>query len=1131
MKRSTLFLALFVAFVTAQIIYGAATPVVPIATDTRAGIVKGGGVGIEIESDGTINATGETTAGISPETFAAYTSFGGGRVTQAQLSSAVGPAGQAATIAVGTVTTGAAGSSATVNNTGTSSAAVFDFSIPRGATGATGPTGPQGPTGATGPQGVAGGSMAWRGVWEELVEYYANDAVSYGTPASTYIAIGTSTGAAPDSSPAYWSLSAEHGATGATGATGPEGPQGPQGFQGYSGATGPQGPQGETGATGAQGPAGLDGGTLVFKGAWSAFTNYSTLDSVTYNGSSFAAKLPSLNLPPWIPPASPTTQQNDTWQMQAQRGSDGATGAQGPQGDTGPSGTTDHAALSNLDLEGSGHTGIVSTISFTSYSTARAAQIAAVKATADSALQPDGDGSGLTGITASQAGALPSASATICVSRTSSTYRTAWKYDSVRDFWLDFAPVGPNSITMFQRWALKNNIGPVSTGNLASAADTIIYTASTDTSNSPYVVAAAYNAVCTGPGEPFAACSGAGTASSGSIGNQFCTAPGVGTVNGVEDVALACCTGNKTGTCSPNSLTGYFTGGNHSTANTGSGSPNATSTVLTAKIDGISISDGQTLCGVRFDLVVQNLVQGENTEAIGGAQTSSNTDETQRPLIEETLNYTVTSKGVEINNSVRALEEINIFTNYAAVMYFGASWGSEVYWPKGQMDGYQTLASNRQSGVVSGYPGVASYRIRDTSNEVTGWMDVGGLATSGVDSLNSSGVDFTSRSFTHASSSKIYINSFNIGKYTSNGISSAVDKDEVLVFRYGYKFTPRDNEGDVNDAILATEKPANTVLAAPNGASGPLSARSLVAADIPSLNYEPVITSGTTSQYLRGDKSLATLNQSAVAGLTNADSPQFKIVDTVSQTQYVQGPSFQYSYADNNGAQVNLKKSGKSGGTGTSVLVAGEETGVINFKGYDGSTYAIGALIQSLTLDNFSASAHGASIRLMTVPYGIVSTSLQQVAEFRRDSASNTIFSLGDLSGGTATLQSTSHATKGLLTIANNVSITGTLNGATLPTSGTLATVAQALPQTTSATFDTAANAGASVASNSITITNVVAGRYFDFKLTGTGTVTVSTLTPTWVTGTPATLATKSWFACKGTGTNTADCVAIKENY
>jgi hypothetical protein len=54
------------------------------------------------------------------------------------LSGAVGaqgPAGTAATIAVGTVTTGAAGTSVVITNSGTSSAAVFNFTIPRGDTG------------------------------------------------------------------------------------------------------------------------------------------------------------------------------------------------------------------------------------------------------------------------------------------------------------------------------------------------------------------------------------------------------------------------------------------------------------------------------------------------------------------------------------------------------------------------------------------------------------------------------------------------------------------------------------------------------------------------------------------------------------------------------------------------------------------------------------------------------------------------------------------------------------------------------------------------------------------------------------------------------------------------------------
>src|SRR5690606_16442983 len=53
-----------------------------------------------------------------------------------------GSDGAAATVAVGTTTTGAPGSNASVTNSGTSSAAVFNFTVPRGDTGATGPAGP-----------------------------------------------------------------------------------------------------------------------------------------------------------------------------------------------------------------------------------------------------------------------------------------------------------------------------------------------------------------------------------------------------------------------------------------------------------------------------------------------------------------------------------------------------------------------------------------------------------------------------------------------------------------------------------------------------------------------------------------------------------------------------------------------------------------------------------------------------------------------------------------------------------------------------------------------------------------------------------------------------------------------------
>lgn len=68
-----------------------------------------------------------------------------------------GDPGTAATIAVGTTTTGAAGTNASVTNSGTTSAAVFNFTIPQGTTGA---AGPNSVTSATTSDGTANLSVA-----------------------------------------------------------------------------------------------------------------------------------------------------------------------------------------------------------------------------------------------------------------------------------------------------------------------------------------------------------------------------------------------------------------------------------------------------------------------------------------------------------------------------------------------------------------------------------------------------------------------------------------------------------------------------------------------------------------------------------------------------------------------------------------------------------------------------------------------------------------------------------------------------------------------------------------------------------------------------------------------------------
>jgi hypothetical protein len=124
-----------------------------------------------------------------------------------------GATGSAATISVGSTSTGAAGSSASVVNSGTSSAAVFDFTIPRGDKGDKGDTGNTGATGSQGPAGTAATATAG-----------TTTTGAAGSSASV-TNVGTTSAAVFD----FVIPRGDTGATGATGATGPAGPGVPVG--------------------------------------------------------------------------------------------------------------------------------------------------------------------------------------------------------------------------------------------------------------------------------------------------------------------------------------------------------------------------------------------------------------------------------------------------------------------------------------------------------------------------------------------------------------------------------------------------------------------------------------------------------------------------------------------------------------------------------------------------------------------------------------------------------------------------------------------------------------------------------------------------------------------------------------
>jgi hypothetical protein len=162
----------------------------------------------------------------------------------------------------------------------------------------------------------ASGTISWQGTWASGTAYTVNQGVSVTTSGltSSYVALNSSTGAAPASNPSHWQLIAggSAGGAGATGSTGPAGSTGTAGAAATvamgtittltagtpatasNGGTSsaaiinlgiPQGPSGATGAagsTGATGPTGPSGATGLPSASSDGQEPYSTGAGTTY---------------------------------------------------------------------------------------------------------------------------------------------------------------------------------------------------------------------------------------------------------------------------------------------------------------------------------------------------------------------------------------------------------------------------------------------------------------------------------------------------------------------------------------------------------------------------------------------------------------------------------------------------------------------------------------------------------------------------------------------------------------------------------------------------------------------------------------------------------------------------------
>lgn len=149
---------------------------------------------------------------------------------------AKGDPGEAATITIGSVTSGA---EASVENAGTANAAVLNFVLPKGDKGEKGDTGLQGATGETGAKGDTGeaGKNGTDGKNGEdgFSPTIAVETVENGTKVTITDKTGDKT---------FTVKNGEKGAQGVQGERGEQGIQGVQGIQGATGATGEKGADG-----------------------------------------------------------------------------------------------------------------------------------------------------------------------------------------------------------------------------------------------------------------------------------------------------------------------------------------------------------------------------------------------------------------------------------------------------------------------------------------------------------------------------------------------------------------------------------------------------------------------------------------------------------------------------------------------------------------------------------------------------------------------------------------------------------------------------------------------------------------------------------------------------------------------
>ena len=192
----------------------------------------------------------------------------------------------AATVQIGTVTTGAAGSQASVTNVGADNAAILNFTIPRGDTGAQGVPGPTGAPGADGQDGATfmpsvdtDGNLSWTNDGNLPNPGTVNLRGAQGEAAT--VQVGQVTTGAAGSEAVVTNVGTANAAI--LNFTIPRGAQGERGIQGEPGTAGKDGTNGQDGADGAAATVTVGQVTTLPAGSQATVTNSGNENSAVLN--------------------------------------------------------------------------------------------------------------------------------------------------------------------------------------------------------------------------------------------------------------------------------------------------------------------------------------------------------------------------------------------------------------------------------------------------------------------------------------------------------------------------------------------------------------------------------------------------------------------------------------------------------------------------------------------------------------------------------------------------------------------------------------------------------------------------------------------------------------------------------